>query len=164
VGVWKSCCLQPDPVPVDDSSVTLGVLADREWRRPYPLSWFHALVGTFVALGLLFFGFLLASGISQAGTKPGAAATQLVIGVVFFGIWISFSWRLLTIGIYVGKTGMRYRSPFRTTAVTIWIDLQDGESIQTWVNNKGADFLGRRAAFDSAFGEIEQSVQEHLAK
>ncbi|MGO8861152.1 MAG: PH domain-containing protein [Acidimicrobiales bacterium] len=162
---------------------------DQRWRRPYPVGWFHALVGLFVALGLVFFGLLVANGISQVSAKPEAASIELVIGIAFFGIWFTFCWRLLTMGIYVGQRGLRYRSPARTTvipwdevkgvrlapfkswpdryslsgAVTVWIDRRNGESTQTWVNDKGADFLGRRDAFAKAFTEIERSVEQHLS-
>jgi hypothetical protein len=160
---------------------------DRKWKRPYPIGWFHALVGLFGVLGVVFFVALVVSGITRVGTRPGAAALELAIGLAFFGVWFTFCWRLLTVGIYVGNRGLQYRGAIKTTTipwddvrgvrvgplnraglygltgtVTIWIDRRSGESFQTWVNNNSADFLGRRKAFDSAFGDLDRSVREHL--
>lgn len=48
-------------------------------------------------------------------------------------------------------------------ASTIWIERHDAPAIQTWVNDKGADFLGRRRAFEKAFENIHKEVARHLA-
>jgi hypothetical protein len=40
----------------------------------------------------------------------------------------------------------------------IWIDPFDGPPIQTWVNNQGADFLGRRRAFEQAVRALRQEL------
>jgi hypothetical protein len=145
-------------------------------------------VAIFMIFGVVILSIAVVSGISQVRTKPGSAAALLVVAIAFGTIWFTLLWRLLTIGLYVGQIGLRYRSPIHTTvvpwsevkgvrlapltgrgmdvfsisgAVTIWIDRKHGESVQTWVNNKGADFLGRRRAFQAAFDAIEQSVKEH---
>jgi hypothetical protein len=166
----------------------LNAFAVRKWQRPYPLCWWHYLVGVILAIGIATFIGVAAKGLSLVGTDPAKAVEILSIDIAFCGSFFALAWRLLTMGIYVGSFGLRYRGPIRTRivpwselkgvrrgplnvgtsltaptgAVTIWIDRKQGDSIQTHVNNQGADYLGRRKAFDATFGAIARSVDEHL--
>lgn len=102
---------------VDAALMPFRQSEDRKWKRPYPIGWFHALGGLFGVLGVVFFVALVVSGITRVGTRPGAAALELAIGIAFFGVWFTFCWRLLTVGIYVGNRGLQYQVTIKTTTI-----------------------------------------------
>lgn len=106
------------------------------------------------------------------------------MGTVWGLVWVGFLGRVALVGIYVGERGLRYRAVFRTTtvpwdsiegvklvpvrfggpvgsvpAMAIYIQCVGRPSIRTWVNNKGADFLGRPKAFDRAFHAVQAEVE-----
>jgi hypothetical protein len=109
---------------------------------------------------------------------------DLLIAIAIVIFWMTPLNRMAFVGIYVGRSGLRYRGPVRTVNIpwanvkgvrldalrfgwlggavqarTIWIDRDNDAPIQTVINDKGIDFLGRRNAFETAFDEVATAVK-----
>lgn len=121
------------------------------------------------------------------GLMVGTAVDGAVIGIVFTIIWLGFVCRLALAGLWVSDKGLRYRgllhtvtipwsgvrcvrlAPFRwalptATAQAVWIDRVDQAPLQTWMTDKGIDFIWRKQAFQEAFRAIEAAVEAHRGR
>lgn len=133
---------------------------------------------------------LFVGGISDLPSKPATGASEIVVALVFGTLYLGFCWRVIRLGIYVGDQGLCYRGFVRRTVVpwndvrgvklapldtrlrafavvatppgmAIWIDRVNGPPIQTWVNDRSLDFIGRSRAFQHAFNAIADEVARH---
>ena len=155
----------------------------RRWHRPYRRGWFVYYGAAIGAMGLAILGAALAATVSDGRWG------FLVVVLGFGPAWLAIIGRTLSFGIYIGQRGIRYRgirksvvigwddvrgvrlgplkldwAPFPAAlARTIIIDRHDGAPLQTWVTDKGADFLGRKRAFDRAFASLRDEVERHKA-
>ncbi|MFF3128155.1 hypothetical protein ACFVRD_39035 [Streptomyces sp. NPDC057908] len=152
------------------------------WRRPYrPGPWRVAAAASLLLLA----SFILLAGmiIVFAGAVPGAAAC-LVLAVVVIGCAL----RLLRVGAWVSRHGVRRISFFTTTTVpwnrveavrTVqqpvrWLGFprtvqgqalivvrKGGEAIPPLLTDSNADFLARGEAFDRAADTVEAWGDEY---
>lgn len=152
------------------------------WRRPYrPGPWRVA-----AAAGLLLlasFILLAAMIIAFAGAPSGALVCLLLAGALIGG-----ALRLLRVGAWVSRHGVRRVGFFRTTTVpwgatasvrTVqqpvkWLGLprtvqgqalivvrQSGETLPPLASDHNADFLGREEAFERATDAVEAWADEY---
>ncbi|MEU0130379.1 hypothetical protein [Streptomyces sp. NPDC006289] len=152
------------------------------WRRPYrPGPWRVAAAATVLLLAS--FVLLAAVIISVAGSLSGAAACFALAGVVIAG-----ALRLLRVGAWVSRHGVRRVGFLRTTTVrwsdaaavrTVqqpvkWLGLprtvqgqalivvrKGGEPLAPLVTDHNADFLARAEAFERATDSIEAWGDEY---
>ncbi|MFI6473706.1 hypothetical protein ACIBL5_25985 [Streptomyces sp. NPDC050516] len=152
------------------------------WRRPYrPGPW---RVGAAAVLLLLASFVLLAAVIIAAAGEPTGAVVVLFIAVLV----IASSLRLLRIGVWVSRAGLRRVAFFTTTTVawprirgvrTVqqpvrWLGLprtvqgqaliaepQGGEALPALLTDHSADFLGRGDAFERAADLVEAWGDEY---
>ncbi|MEU0148391.1 hypothetical protein ABZ119_20865 [Streptomyces sp. NPDC006288] len=152
------------------------------WRRPYrPGPWRVAAAATVLLLAS--FVLLAAVIISVAGSLSGAAACFALAGVVIAG-----ALRLLRVGAWVSRHGVRRVGFLRTTTVrwsdaaavrTVqqpvkWLGLprtvqgqalivvrKGGETLAPLVTDHNADFLARAEAFERATDSIEAWGDEY---
>ncbi|WP_406497957.1 hypothetical protein OG936_26500 [Streptomyces sp. NBC_00846] len=153
-----------------------------KWRRPYrPGPWRVAAAASMLLLA----SFVLLAGmvIAFAGELPGAA---MCLGLAL--VVIVCALRLLRLGAWVSRHGVRRVGFFRTTTVpwnrvtavrTVqqpvkWLGFprtvqgqalivvrQGGETIPPLLTDSNADFLARREAFDRAADTIEAWGDEY---
>ncbi|AYG80050.1 hypothetical protein DWB77_02174 [Streptomyces hundungensis] len=158
---------------------------DRDrWRRPYrPGPW---RVGAAALLLLLASFVLLAAVVIAAAGAPAAAIVVLGVAVLV----IASALRLLRVGVWVSRAGLRRVAFFTTTTVSWprvrgvrtvqqpvrWLGLprtvqgqallaerQDGETLPPLLTDHNADFLGRAEAFDRAADLLEAWGDEYRA-
>ncbi|MFD3653018.1 hypothetical protein ACTU45_17055 [Streptomyces sp. 24-1644] len=152
------------------------------WRRPYrPGPWRVAAAATLLLLA----SFVLLAGLitAAAGELSGAAVCLVLAAAV-----ITCALRLLRVGAWVSRHGVRRVGFFRTTTVrwdraaavrTVqqpvkWLGLprtvqgqalivvrQGGETLPPLVTDHNADFLGRAEAFERATDAIEAWGDEY---
>jgi hypothetical protein len=157
-----------------------------QWTRPYRRGWFGILLILLILGGTAFSVGIIVSAASGGSTHRGVSATELLAGILLLIIWVGGLARVALMGIYVSDVGLRYRGLLHTATVpwakvravrlgplnmrflgeatgaeAIWIDCSDRGSLATWVNDRGIDFLGRRAAFERAFSSIALAVDSH---
>ncbi|MEU1125018.1 hypothetical protein ABZ371_16000 [Streptomyces sp. NPDC005899] len=153
------------------------------WRRPYrPGPW--RVVAAAALLLLASFVLLAAMIISLAGSLSGASACLVVAGLT-----IACALRLLRVGAWVSRHGVRRVGFFRTSTVpweraasvrTVqqpvrWLGLprtvqgqalvvvrRGGEPLAPLVTDHNADFLARAEAFERAADTIEAWGEQYL--
>ncbi|MER5552749.1 hypothetical protein ABT001_13875 [Streptomyces sp. NPDC002793] len=146
------------------------------WRRPYrPGPWRVAAAATLLLLAS--FVLLAAMIITFAGSLSGASACFVIAGIMIVG-----ALRLLRVGAWVSRHGVRRVGFFRTTTVrwqdaatvrTVqqpvkWLGLprtvqgqalivvrRSGEPLPPLVTDHNGDFLARAEAFERATDSIE---------
>ncbi|MFF9689823.1 hypothetical protein [Streptomyces sp. NPDC014623] len=152
------------------------------WRRPYrPGPWRVAAAATLLLLAS--FVLLAATIITFAGSLSGAGLCFALAGVV-----IAVALRLLRVGAWVSRYGVRRVGFFRTTTVR-WEDTaavrtvqqpvkwlgfprtvqgqalivvrKDGEPLAPLVTDHNADFLARTEAFERATDSVEAWDDEY---
>lgn len=152
------------------------------WRRPYrPGPWRVAAAATVLLLA----SFVLLAGmiIGVAGAFSGATVCLLLAGAL-----IAAALRLLRVGAWVSRHGVRRVGFFWTTTVpwraaasvrTVqqpvkWLGLprtvqgqalivarKNGETLPPLVSDHNADFLGREVAFERATDAVEAWADEY---
>ncbi|MGW2865581.1 hypothetical protein [Streptomyces sp. NPDC001205] len=152
------------------------------WRRPYrPGPW---RVGAAAVLLLLASFVLLAAVIIAAAGAPPAALAVLFVAALVIGSAL----RLLRVGVWVSRAGLRRVAFFSTTTVawprirgvrTVqqpvrWLGLPrtvqgqaliaeqgNGQALAPLLTDHNADFLGRREAFERAADLVEAWGDEY---
>jgi hypothetical protein len=140
----------------------------------------------FYLVGAAIGGGLIASAASLGTSHHRVGIGGLMVGILFLIVWMGGLTRLKIMGIYVSDAGLRYRGPMSTSTIpwasvkavrfgtlnlrwfgeasrskAIWIDCTDRDSIPTWINDKGVEFIGHRVAFERALSDIKTVVQSH---
>ncbi|MFH8881143.1 hypothetical protein [Streptomyces californicus] len=152
------------------------------WRRPYrPGPWRVAAAATLLLLAS--FVLLAAMIIGVAGAASGATVCLVLAGAV-----IAAALRLLRVGAWVSRHGVRRVGFLRTTTVA-WNDAaavrtvqqpvkwmgfprtvqgqalvvvrRGGETLPPLVSDHNADFLGRQEAFERATDAVEAWADEY---
>jgi hypothetical protein len=172
---------EPEPGPVDDAYV------QARWVRPYRPGPFRvgACLLLLVLLAYLTVGGLLA----MYGSRGYAdlAARTLIAGVVFVllvlllvrtylaGVWVTDHHvrvlRLLSTRVWGWTDVADVRSvpgparvlglPLRVPGRTVVLVLTDGSDVETPVDDRSPDFLGRVEAYDMASGAVEGWLGQH---
>jgi len=118
--------------------------------------------------------------------RLGPRLVAIVVIYPFMAVWLTFSWRIAALGAYVSNAGVRLRGFVKTVTIpwddvsdvrvgdltipgwgssmtgakSIWIERRSGPAVQTPLNNKSAEFLGRRRVFDLALARLQDGRDE----
>jgi hypothetical protein len=158
----------------------------RSWTRPYKRGWFGVVLILLYGFGAGIVISLLISAARGGSSHRGIDIADLMVAIALVIFWMIPLNRLAFVGIYVGRSGLRYRGPVHTVNIpwanvkgvrlvagigrigdavqarAIWIDRTNEDPIRTVINDKGIDFLGRQNAFQNAFDKIAAAVNSGI--